>query len=49
MGMTGSAKPITGGLGAIPEHKQKAMMDSYANFYGIDEDRKVAKLTYTKL
>ena len=33
----------------IPEHKQKAMMESYANFYGYDDDSKLKKLSYTKL
>ena len=50
MGITGGAnKPIAGGLNELPEHKQKPMMESYAKFYGCEEDAKVQKLSYTKL
>ena len=44
-----SNNPITGGLNDLPEHKQKAMMDSFAKFYGVEDDRKVSKLNYSKL
>ena len=44
-----SSKPVAGGLGELPEHKQKPMMESYAKFYGCEEDAKVAKLSYNKL
>lgn len=33
----------------MPEHKQKAMMESYAAFYGTEDDPKVSKLSYNKL
>ena len=52
MGITGGNNPIvasTGGLNELPEHKQKPMMESYAKFYGVEEDAKVQKLSYTKL
>ena len=38
-----------GGLAMIPEHKQKSMMESYAKFYGVDGDGKIAKISYNKL
>ena len=46
MGITSGAanNPITGGLNDIPEHKQKQLMDSYAKFYGVENDKNVAKL-----
>ena len=51
MGIQSSAPQNQGasGLQDIPEHKQKAMMESYAKFYGADEDPKVNKLSYNKL
>ena len=49
MGITGGANPITGGLNELAEHKQKPMMESYAKFYGCEDDKKVTKLSYTKL
>jgi len=43
-------KSVAGALGNLPEHKQKAMMESYAAFYGADDnDPKVNKLSYNKL
>lgn len=49
MGMPASSNPITGGLNDLPEHKQKPMMESYAKFYGYEDDPKTAKLSYNKL
>lgn len=51
MGITSGAanNPITGGLNDIPEHKQKTMMESYAKFYGCEDDAGVKKLNYSKL
>ena len=40
MGMPQAQAPV-GGLVDIPEHKQKAMMESYAAFYGVDDTKKV--------
>jgi len=40
---------VAGGLNNLPEHKQKAMMESYAAFYGAEDDPKVSKLSYNKL
>ena len=48
MGIT-NTDPKVGGLSQLPEHKQKAMVDSYAAFYGCEDDKKVSKLTYNKL
>ena len=42
-------KSVAGALQNIPEHKQKAMMESYAAFYGAENDPKVNKLSYNKL
>jgi len=44
-----SENPIAGGLANLPEHKQPAMLESYAKFYGVEDDKKVAKLSYSKL
>lgn len=50
MGMNNAQAPVaTGGMPDLPEHKQKAMMESYAKFYGEDDNPKVAKLSYNKL
>jgi len=51
MGITGgnTNNRATGGLGELAEHKQKPMMESYAKFYGCEDDKKVNKLNYTKL
>ena len=49
MGITGGNTKATGGLGELAEHKQKPMMESYAKFYGCEDDKKVSKLNYTKL
>lgn len=49
MGIQNGPQAVTGGLNNIPEHKQKEMMESYAKFYGVENDPKVAKLTYNKL
>ena len=43
------SKPIAGALQDLPEHKQKAMMESYNAFYGTEDDTKAAKLSYNKL
>jgi len=44
-----SHNPISGGLNDLPEHKQKPMMESYAKFYGVEDDAKMTKLNYSKL
>ena len=53
MGITsGANNPIVAnnaGLGDMPEHKQKPMMESYAKFYGCEDDAAVKKLSYSKL
>ena len=49
MGLQNSQAAQKGGLPDLPEHKQKAMIESYANFYGVDDDPKVNKLSYNKL
>lgn len=49
MGITSQTEKVAGGLDNLPEHKQKAMMESYAAFYGVDGDPKVSKLSYNKL
>ncbi len=50
MGISSSqAQSVAGGLNNLPEHKQKAMMESYAAFYGAEDDPKVSKLSYNKL
>ena len=33
-----SNNPITGSLPNLPEHKQPAMLESYAKFYGVEDD-----------
>lgn len=40
---------MPGALKEIPEHKQKEMMESYKAFYGVENDPKIAKITYNKL
>ena len=49
MGLQNNQAAQKGGLPDLPEHKQKAMIESYANFYGVDDDPKVNKLSYNKL
>ncbi len=49
MGITSQTDNVPGGLANLPEHKQKAMMESYAAFYGAEDDPKVSKLSYNKL
>ena len=49
MGISDSAPAAKGGMPDLPEHKQRAMMESYANFYGVEGDPKVSKLSYNKL
>ncbi len=49
MGITSQTENVPGGLANLPEHKQKAMMESYAAFYGAEDDPKVSKLSYNKL
>ena len=49
MGLQNNKAAEKGGLPDLPEHKQKAMIESYANFYGVEDDPKVSKLSYNKL
>lgn len=49
MGIAASQPANASGVPNIPEHKQKAMMESYAQFYGVEGDPKVSKLSYNKL
>ena len=49
MGITQAQNNVAGGLSNLPEHMQKAMMESYAAFYGTEDDPKVSKLSYNKL
>ena len=47
-----SGNPIPSGLNDLPEHKQKPMMESYKNFYGVNDGgdaAKLSKLSYSKL
>ena len=44
MGISAGPVTATGGFADIPEHKQKPLMESYAKFYGAEDDKNVAKL-----